>query len=562
MDKVKLYFELARKHHFWVLCGIAAVAGLVAWYLSSGKLVAEFKANSQTIDSTFASLKSASAATDQPHDGWAEGQNKETNAVAQDVLSAWKALYQEQKEKVFVWPKDLSQDFLDAANQLTDPNAVIPRKLREYYQSMVKQQVDHLADIVDAAPLEEIRGGNAPEQEHSVDWAQNSQQEIEQSFDWTERPSTLLIKYAQEELWVYQALCNVIKSANEGSTGSHDAIIQEINAMDIAYNAVEDAPGGAGQNRVESITASGASAPGPPGVGGGPGGSGNSRPDPKTRGKREAARGSFSFGPGGGEAGAASANPDDLWKSYRYINPDGTPKTAADVDGGAGEFNLMPFRLLLKMDSRYIDKLLVAFRNSDLPFEVQQVRINPEHTAAASSGGGGRFARSGPMGPPSGPGGPPGGGGPGRMPTQRSSGGEVPQHDRNVTVEIRGVAYLLKPPDLQKLHIAPSTETPPTDASVAPAGAGAPATAQVEATVVGGVIKQVGDQPAAAPTNNPATSAPPPAAGQSEATPPTTPPTAAATDATSAKESAPGASPPAGTETSPPAATSAQPATP
>ena len=50
------------------------------------------------------------------------------------------------------------------------------------------------------------------------------------------------------------------------------------------------------------------------------------------------------------------------------MNLDGTPKMAADVDASSGEYNLMPFRLLLKMDSRYIDKLLVAFRNSELPF--------------------------------------------------------------------------------------------------------------------------------------------------------------------------------------------------
>src|SRR5262249_25118450 len=111
-------------------------------------------------------------------------------------------------------------------------------------------------------------------------------------------------------------------------------------------------------------------------------------------------------------------NPDDVWKNYRYVNFDGTPKSPADVDGGAGEFNLMPFRLLLKMDSRYVDKLLVAFRNSVLPFEIQQVRINPEHATGASSGGGGRFTRGAggppmggpPTGPPIGGFGPPGGG--------------------------------------------------------------------------------------------------------------------------------------------------------
>ncbi len=260
MDKVKQYLELAHKHHFWVLCVIAAVAGVVAWYLSSSKLSAEFKANSQTIDGTFASLKGVPP--DQPRQDWTPGYNKETQAVAQDVLAAWKELYQDQKDKIFIWPKELSQDFRDAANQLSDPNAVISRKLREYYQSMVKQQVDRLPEIVDAASLDES-SVNGTEQEHSVDWSQSSLKGIEESFDWSERPSTLLIKFAQEEIWVYQALCNVIKSTNEGSTGRHDAVIQEINALDIAYDAVEESPGGSGQNRIESITSSGGGPTGP-----------------------------------------------------------------------------------------------------------------------------------------------------------------------------------------------------------------------------------------------------------------------------------------------------------
>ncbi len=189
--------------------------------------------------------------------------------------------------------------------------------------------------------------------------------------------------------------------------------------MDIAYDAVEDTRRRR-TNRVESITGSGGgptAAPAAPVVLGAV----NARPDPRTRGKREASRGSFGFGGGGGEAAAAPANPDDLWKTYRYVNLDGTPKAAADIDAAGSEFNLMPFRLLLKMDSRYVDKLLVAFRNSTLPFEVQQVRINPEHAASSGGGGGGgggRFARSSgppiggpPSGPPMGGMGPPMGGG-------------------------------------------------------------------------------------------------------------------------------------------------------
>ena len=169
-----------------------------------------------------------------------------------------------------------------------------------------KQQVSRLPDIVDAASLDEIAAaGNGGGPDRSVDWATSSQQAIAQSFDWTERPTTLLVKYAQEELWVYQALCNVIKAANEGAGGRHDAVVQEINSLEIAYDAVEDAPGGAGQNRVEAIGGSAAPAGGPGGAGG-PGAAATSRPDPKTRGKHEGGGTRFCIRSCAGEAAAAA----------------------------------------------------------------------------------------------------------------------------------------------------------------------------------------------------------------------------------------------------------------
>lgn len=504
MDKVKQYLELARKHHFWVLCLVSVVAGLVAWYTATKKLKAQFTEYTSQIDGAFSSLKGV--ASDQPHQDWTEGINKETELVAQDVLAAWKALYQEQKDKVFIWPKELSQDFLDAANQLTDPNAVIPRKLREYYQGMVKEQVERLPAIVDAAGLHDVSGNP-----HRVDWSTSSLQEIEDSFDWSERPTTLLIKYAQEELWVYQALCNVIKEANEGSAGRHDTEIEAIEAMEIAYSAVEDQPGGAGSGRIEPVDGGASAAAAPGGMGGPPGAGGgaSTRPDPRNRGKGQTGGRGFNFGgPGAAPEAAAPGNPDDIWKTYRYVNADGTPKTsAADVDADSGEFNLMPFRLLLRMDSRYIDHLLVAFRNSELPFEVQQVRINPEH-ATGGGGGGSRYTR--PSGPPIGVGGPPGMMGP---PTAgpAAGGGTSQSKDRIVTVEIRGVAYLIKPPNPEKLHIAAANPAAPSDAGAVPApGAAANAPDAATATPAPATTPPAPAADGAAAAPQPSNETPPP----------------------------------------------------
>ncbi|HZZ30308.1 MAG TPA: hypothetical protein VFE46_20080 [Pirellulales bacterium] len=523
MDKVKQYLEIARKHHFWILCAVSAFAGVLAWYLASGKLKAQFDQDSQAINGVFSSLRGVDSQG--PHDDWPDGIKKETAAVAADVRDAWAALYKEQKEKIFVWPKDvLSADFLDAAARLDDPQAELPRNLREYYQRRVKQLVEQLPAIVDAEPAGQAGngggfagvlgifgpgagapGGGGPD--HKVDWSTASQQEIGQSFEWTERPSTLLVKYAQEELWVYRALCNVIKSVNEGTNGRQDAHITEINALDIAYNAVEDSPGGAGQNRVESLGTSAPTAGPAPTSPGAPGDSSNIRLDPKSRGKRELS--SRGFG-----GASAEINPDDLLKSRRYVKADGTPLTKEEVDADTGEYRLMPFRLLLKMDSRSIDRLLVAFRNSVLPMEVQQVRINPEHV---NGGGGGGFAHSGPAIL-----------GPGRGSDHAAAAASTTQQDRFVTVEIRGVVYLIRPVDPQKLPVAaasgdataagapiPTAPTPGAPAETAPAATGPTTTSTPESPA-----SPAPTTTAPGPTTTPAPATPP--AGTEPAAPPAT----------------------------------------
>ena len=286
MDKVKHFLELARKHHFWILCGVSAVVGLVVWYMSTSQLAAEFTSGSSKIKSVQQGL---TVAGEQPHLDWSGGMTEEANKVRKSVWAAWNHLYNEQKEHVFVWPKDLLKaEFIEATPRLDGDNPSMPRELLEYYGTAVKNQVRNLAKTVDAAPLDEatqtVNGQTVSAIDHKVTWA--SLQDIADSFDWTEPQSAMLVKYAQEELWVYKALCQIIAEVNKDATGSHDAPINEITEMSIAYNAAEDSFGGQGEKRVEEITDSAGGAPAEQSSGGGDAAARPLRPTPKTRGKK------------------------------------------------------------------------------------------------------------------------------------------------------------------------------------------------------------------------------------------------------------------------------------
>ncbi len=389
MDKVKHFLELARKHHFWILCGVSAVVGLIVWYMSTSQLDTEFKADQSKI----AGVKSGlNISGEQPHSDWPDGMAGETKKVRESVWKAWNELYQNQKDNVFVWPtKLLKPEFLTAAASLEGDKPTLPREWREYYQSAVKNQVRELAKTVDAATLDESTTASANQPTprlHKVTW--DNLQDIADSFDWTEPPSAWLVKAAQEELWVYQALCKIIAEMNKDATGTHDAPVNEIIELSIAYAAAEESFGGQTERRIEEITAA------PPAVANDQTSSsgGDSamppRPTLKTRGKKNT---DTRLPVAAGQTDPSAGDPDYVWKCWRYVfgtdEKKGRPMSAGDVEAAKDEeYNLMPFRLIVKVDPHYLDRLLVACRNSPLPIEVQQVRMGPQVSGGTVSGGG------------------------------------------------------------------------------------------------------------------------------------------------------------------------------
>jgi hypothetical protein len=459
MDKLKQFLEFARKHHFWILCGVSAVVGLVVWYMSTSQLAAQFQADAGKIRQVKSSLEIAG---DQPHADWLAGMNAETKKVRQSVWEAWNALYNQQKENVFVWPKDsLKPEFLQAAAKLDADKPTMPVEWRNYYLSIVKNQVQKLAKIVDAAPLDESANtapgpnGLPVTSDHKVTWQAGSLQEITDSFDWTETPTPLLIKYAQEELWVYSALCKIIAEVNRDATGQHDAPITEITDLQIAYPAAEEAFGGQNdKQRLEEISAPAAGTPTQD--------SSTStetaslpRPSIKERGKKSGDTRQLLIS--GGASSESANDPDFLWKCWRYVDEKkGAPMMATDVDASKdNEYNLMPFHLVLKIDPHYLDRLLVACRNATLPIEVQQVRMGSQISGGTSASGmanghnalNARYAGSSEHSERS---------------TSSSNASAAPtnvQHERTEAVDIRGVVYLLNPPKAEKLHLNTAGES-------------------------------------------------------------------------------------------------------
>jgi len=240
-----------------------------------------------------------------------------------------------------------------------------------------------------------------------VDWPAP---EIFKVITWQKTPSSAQVWYAQEDIWVYEALINVIRNVNDRvkATGNHNAAVKRINgmligrdaAMAVGFNPMALKPLGV-------LSASDASAMGPMmGPGMSSSGSGSSS---------MGSPGSSSMGPPmmGGMMGSSSSgggmgiNPANmteeqiiqLIRMYRYVDKDLKPLMDTDPPPFA-EFNMMAVCLELIVDQRKIPDILVECANSSMPIKVIMVNYSPGYIkpGVLGVGMGGGMGGSGMMG--------------------------------------------------------------------------------------------------------------------------------------------------------------------
>jgi len=428
-------------------------------------------------------VRSVTGIQPHPNNEWSSEIDKATKRVKGQTLAEWRKVWDSQ-QPLRVWPASLGPDFVQKATTLK-PAAKLPRPMLERYQNSVRAIVRTLparmgADelMVDGAaggPGQPagpppgmidpgmIRGRpGVPEKPSAlVQWNPADQQRLYASFNWDRPPSTMQVVLAQEELWVYGVLADVVARVNKSAAGAFNAPVSLIEQLAVGYPAAEDRPGAAGGGRIMVPVAAGQANPmgeftPPPGPSTMEGGAVGRPPHPRFGGGGVG-------GPMGGPGGEAppDASPDDLLRSWIYVDFAGKPLTAAELASSpdAQLVHLVPFVIRAVVDERKLDTLLVDLATAPVPIDVRQVRIN--------------VGASGPVG--FGPGGGEFGGQPAAAPGSRP-------HD--VTVELRGTVALAKQPDPLALGLEASPDDE-AEAAAPEADAAVPEAAPVNAEAGG-----------------------------------------------------------------------------
>ncbi len=455
MDKVKHFLRLAGKHHFWILCGLVAILTLGSWYTSSAKLRSDFEAQKTKINGAKTKANAIATAKDHPNRVYHAEMDRMINEYKENLRVLWQKQYDEQGVNLR-WPvetatyRGLTQEFVDQVKDLRpietevpyDPTSKAPDKLKDnfkvQYINFVKStELPRLAKIIGAvwAPSssaggEPGRGAGAPvsplaqaEAENAIVlWHPENQSFLQDTrFDWSRepsrRPSTLQLLYAQEDLWVLEALINIIAKTNADADARHNAVVKEIKYLKLGADAIglsgevlrllpPNATGVPGAEGGYPASGAGYPASGAGGAGGYPASAG------------AAGAGSTPGGPSGsygaGGPGGAMVQRDPA--EGRYVDDKFQPVPPARLreaftstkpeEAFLAVAKRMPVRMHLVVDQRYINRLLAECGNSNLVVEIRQVRVNrPPYE------GGGLAALTGGMGGGGGSERGPGGGG-------------------------------------------------------------------------------------------------------------------------------------------------------
>ena len=510
MDQLKVILAAIKKHHFWVLGGVVLILLLGVWWQATSGLAKQYEGRKGTLKGHFQKISTLAGAVDPPNAGVIEAIGRVHDDMTKDVLEAWKFLYKQQQDKNRL-PEDLGPEFISVWNSL-QPDDPIPDEFRDIYwtfitnylptqckRAHIRRPKDGEAERRRLGPGLMPEGGPAGteniEYVGKVVWDQQNYDQLRARFNWRSRPTTQQIRLAQEDLWVYDTLLNIVRDLNEGARSHYNAPVKRIAALDIgreAANAFAVAQNALGLGSLQGVAASAAPGVMPTGEGmpqvppAGPGmmgegGMGPGMASPEMMNPEM-------MGPGMMMPGAAALGEGLL--AGRYVDENAQP---VPIEQGVPkqpytEFKMMPIRFSLVMDQRKIPELMGMCADSNMPIKIRQLRLSPGRTAKvdyagsvvttpgmnmmpspASPYGPGNFSMGMEEGGIGGPGATPmenmmpGPGGVGGL----GQGSYVGPYD--MPVEILGIIYIYNPADPLKLGKGTAATQPGTGPAVTPA---------------------------------------------------------------------------------------------
>lgn len=378
MDQLKE--ALGKPHVFWFASVLAALIALVCVFLGSGSVAKQANAGAKNVDNAFGKVTGVARVAEN-HPGPIELAGIDVKIAEQKVVvrQEWADFYEQQQAEVFVWDEaELTSEFVTAVKAAIKSGVELEGAQRDLYINKVHTWFPAIAQRVMYKPGETAAAGAVPlltwggkggdvavgvgEQTDSVPAIVNAINNNHFKKWGAGRPSTLQILTAQEDFWVFKALCDILIAANSEADGPHNTIVRSIESMNIAQAAEKLRDRGAGRFDIVNRLNKGA----------------------KT--KRS--------------AGSGAKTADEKLMDLRYVDELGVGVSfkiimSTPENEPFKEYRLLPIEMTLLVDTSNMSQVLGAFANSKLPIEVTQVRFNPDKGAARGGDNGVKEKRFG-----------------------------------------------------------------------------------------------------------------------------------------------------------------------
>jgi hypothetical protein len=423
MDKAKEIWGFVRRQHFWLIAPLLFIAGFVGWFLSTSKLQKEFEANQSTVQGYIASMNTVGGVQPHPNQEYLDGMQQLIDQRRENVRKAWQTKWENQKQRLR-WPEGLDEGFRQTVEPMRPIESVTKAQddvllgvQRRQYVDFVKTELPRLANLIGArweptrqagsfggegfrsegrssegrssegrsseGRSSEGSGGlEEADESQVVTWAVQNQGEFEARLVLPYEdvpPTTREILYAQEDLWVLESLVDMIKKTNGDAMTRSQASVKEIRYIKIGKEVPP--PSAVGFRVIRPAPLAGE---------GGEGGEGGAGAEASGD---AAVSGDFGGGeppPASGDAALQTAPVDPVEQIVKMRYYDEKYEPIADLEtlkANAAVAKRIPVRLMVLIDQRRINKLLVEAANAPLTFEVRQLRFNPTDTGVGAFGG-------------------------------------------------------------------------------------------------------------------------------------------------------------------------------
>jgi len=350
MDKLKQVL----KYQFWILLGLAVLLPLVGWFLASAGLAKGYEEREKKLSSRFNELKASVA---DPNADW-ENRLKQVNTVQElEARKVWVALWEAQ-QPLKTWPAKLSTN---------DPTKFTNADLgfyRKNYMQLREEVYEKLQPVVDSE-----EEGKPPQGLVSLalaDFPISPSESLAGSS--TTPPSPQDVEEAQEDLWLAEALIQVVNYLNRDATSQLDAAIPEVRVIQLR-----------GGNRADGKAKS---TPKNSGGGGGGGTSGAASMGEMMAGgmKDMIEKGKGQSGMGGAGGGGGQANttigaiPQVSFNADEELGEEGDKPKRRYVEE-RDEWRTRGFYLEVKINQTRVPELLVALSSLQWPARVSRVHV-------------------------------------------------------------------------------------------------------------------------------------------------------------------------------------------